>query len=105
MATVRILSNMVALPGGVTRRKGDTFDGPDELCEKMVRVRAAEWVEGGPAKADEPETAPEPPAFASASAEKLAAAEGLAAEDFAGVEPSGKTGYTKADVESVVEGK
>ena len=40
--------------------------------------------------------------FASNAARDLAYGEGLADEDFAGLKPSGKTGYTKADVEAVI---
>ena len=40
--------------------------------------------------------------FASDAAEQLAKDEGLTSDDFDGVEPSGATGYTKADVEKVV---
>lgn len=43
--------------------------------------------------------------FASGPAEKLARDEKLAAADFKGVEPSGESGYTKPDVDDVVEAK
>lgn len=109
MATVRILSNRLVLPGGATRRKGDRFDGPTDLLERMVEAETAEWLDGGPEDAapPEPEPADEAPApdFASPSAADLAEAEGLSAADFEGAEPSGKTGYTKADVESVLQGQ
>lgn len=109
MAKVRIVSNRVALPGGVTRRKGDTFEGPLDVLERMVDVGAAEWLEGGP----EPEPAPEPepeapepegdaPEFASKSAAELAESEGLTAADFDGIEASGRNGYTKSDVRAAL---
>ena len=41
--------------------------------------------------------------FASPGAEALADDNGLTADDFDGVDQSGKTGYTKADVEGVIE--
>ena len=41
--------------------------------------------------------------FASPAAAELAEDEGLTADDFDGVEASGETGYTKADVEGVVK--
>ena len=43
----------------------------------------------------------EPVSFASPAAEELAAAEGLEAEDFGAAEPSGKTGFTKSDVQAL----
>lgn len=103
MDAVRILSNRVALPGGVTRRRGDRFVGPTELLERMVEAGSAEWLEGGPGDATPP--GPAATVFASAPAADLAEVEGLAASDFEGVEPSSKRGFTKADVESVAESK
>lgn len=41
--------------------------------------------------------------FASEEAFQLADEKGLTARDFAGVNASGKTGYTKADVEALIE--
>lgn len=40
-----------------------------------------------------------------AAADELAHDAGLTAADFAGISPSGKTGYTKADVEAVIAAK
>jgi len=58
----------------------------------------------------EPDALPEPDPldplegipFASSSAEELARSRALIAEDFDGVQPSGVTGFTKADVEAVL---
>lgn len=104
MARVRIVSNKVVLAGGVTRLEGEELVGPAVSLKALVRAGSAEWVEGGP---DGPESEAEPVmyAFASAAASELAEAEGLGPADFEGVEPSGATGYTKADVESVLQGR
>jgi hypothetical protein len=42
--------------------------------------------------------------FASATAENLAREEGLGRADFLNIEPSGKGGYTTADVRAILEG-
>lgn len=41
--------------------------------------------------------------FTTAKVELLASEHDLTAEDFENEEPSGKTGYTKADVESLIQ--
>jgi hypothetical protein len=41
--------------------------------------------------------------FASPAAEELADKEGLEAEDFGAAEPSGKTGFTKSDVQALID--
>jgi hypothetical protein len=43
--------------------------------------------------------------YASSAAEEAATGAGLTATDFAGVEPSSENGYTKADVQKVIDGK
>lgn len=109
MGRVRIISNRVVRPGRVLTR-GELYDAPDLELQLLVRMGSAEWVEDASAAVEEsePEEAAEVPeqpeavAFASSSAEKLAGAAGLTATDFAGLEPSGKTGFTKADVEAVI---
>lgn len=105
MARVRIVSNKVVLAGGVTRLEGEELVGPEVSLKALVRAGSAEWVESGPGAADDasdPEAAPIMYAFASAAASELAEAEGFGPADFEGVEPSGATGYTKADVEAVL---
>jgi hypothetical protein len=101
MARVRIISNRVVLAGGVSKAKGEEVVGPAESLHELVRTGSAEWVEGGPVAIE-----PEPVlSFASASAADLATAEGLTAAEFEGVEPSGKGGHTKADVEAVLQAR
>lgn len=109
MGRVRIVSNRVVRPGRVLTR-GELYDAPDLELQLLVRMGSAEWVEDAPAAVEESEPeeaaeAPEQPeavAFASPAAEKLAQEKKLSGADFAGVEPSGKTGFTKADVEAVI---
>jgi hypothetical protein len=43
--------------------------------------------------------------YASSAAEEAATGAGLTATDFAGVDPSSENGYTKADVQKVIDGK
>ena len=64
---------------------GDTVDANGEPIEE--------------AQEEEEETS----IFASPDAEALAEDNGLTADDFDGVDQSGKTGYTKADVDGVIK--
>lgn len=81
--------------------------GPADALGDLVRAGSAEWVEGGPVEAKPVPTAStgtvEAVQFASATASDLAESEGLTAADFAGITASGKTGYTKADVEAALQ--
>lgn len=101
MARARIISNKAVTAGG-TLSRGDEVEGV--LAEALVDAGSAEWVEGGPEHV-EPEPEPTVLAFASDSAAELAEAEGLGPADFQGLAPSGRGGYTKADVQSVVDSR
>lgn len=118
MARARIVSARIYLPDKMLVR-GDILEGSDLELQLLVRGGSAEWVEeGGEEEASVQPSNPKVeaedrsenekdvgPDFASSSAAVLAEAEGLIAADFAGLEPSGKTGFTKADVEGVLADK
>jgi hypothetical protein len=98
MARVRITSSRVIRLSGVLV-KGDVLDGPDAELDALVQAGSAKWVSETP----EPETTVV--GFASSAASDFAAEEGLTAAEFEGIEPSGKGGFTKADVEAVVQAR
>lgn len=93
--------------GVVTSAQTEFYD-PEQLAQQFgVEEDLAQKAAGEKDLFKEPEGADdslEGVEFGSQSAEDLAVEAGLSADDF-GMEPSGKTGYTKADVEAVIEAK
>jgi len=91
----------------LARMEGNVLPGPPEnkaQREQFERNRAALNAERNANRAAQPAPQPLPDVeYASPQAVKLAAEAGLAAEDFAGFEPSGKTGYTLDDVRGVID--
>ena len=91
---------------GVIRTGGKTYTEGDEdaLAEQDVdfaRLQEAGAIEGDVSGAED--NGGEESIFASPDAEELAKDNDLTEDDFGGVEQSGKTGYTKADVQKVID--
>jgi len=85
---------------GIVSQKQVRFYSADQLAkqfgleERTALLAKGEPVDGGALEGIE---------FASDAASDLALKAELTAEDFSGAEPSGKTGYTKPDVEELTE--
>ena len=79
----------------------------EKEAARLVKLGAAEWVDGSSGGEEEDEAVDEDESsavvFASKQARSRASAAGLESEDFEGVEPSSENGYTSDDVKAIVE--
>ena len=93
MARVIANGRITNAKGNFTR--GDAIEGSEQDLKPLVDTGAAHWDDGNPLDAvDMTERAGE-----------IALSAGLTPEDFAGLEPSGVTGFTVADVEAILDGR
>lgn len=92
--------------GGALWSRGSTYDAPTGIALELIRRGAAVRAEPAAAPVAKPEPAPNPLEgvnFASDQAAELAMANGLAAPAFEGIKPTSKSGYTKPDVQRILD--
>jgi hypothetical protein len=85
---IRFLQNVIT--GGKTYKPGDEAEFEEKNARPLIAAGAAVQVDAELA-------------FASEAARELAEEHGLGPADFAGLSPSGKSGFTVKDVEGLLD--